>query len=372
MKVIFVGYNYIVDYDSPEKWIERIKPTVGVLESLSRHCEVKYVGLINYTGSFMQNGVEYHFLPSKKRKPRFPIQFHRAIKKLRPDIVVVLGLRYPLQIMQLRRSLNKEIKIVARHHADAPPTGIKRKLQRLADNCIDAYLFTTDWHAMQWMDAGIIKSKNKIHEVFEASTDFNRQDKKLCKENIGMKGENNCLWVGRLNQNKDPITVLNGFEKYLSIYPEARLYMIFQEDDLLNDVAKRIKESPVLRNAVFLQGPVEYNKLPEWYSAADFFISGSHREGGSFALLEAMACGCIPIVTAIPASLKSIDNGKYGFSFEPGNADDLAGKLIAASKFSKKEFSLAVETYFKENLSSQAIADGLYEVLKKITSEIKS
>ena len=181
-----------------------------------------------------------------------------------------------------------------------------------------------------------------------------------------MKGEHNFLWVGRLNQNKDPITVLTGFEKYLAIHPEAHLYMIFQEADLLETVTIKIKESPLLRDAVFLKGAVEYKKLPEWYSAAGFFISGSHREGGSFSLLEAMACGCIPIVTAIPASLKSIDNGKYGFSFEPGNSDDLAQKLLTASKISKKDFSAAIEMYFKEKLSSKAIADRLYEILKEL------
>ncbi|HVT84723.1 MAG TPA: glycosyltransferase family 4 protein [Chitinophagaceae bacterium] len=369
MKIVFVAYNYLAEYNLPEAWIERIKPFAGVMESLGHNCKVIYAGLINYTGTFLQNGVEYHFLPSKKRKPRFPIQFHREIKKLQPDVVVVMGLQYPLQIMQLRRSLNKKIKIVARHHADTPPIGIKRKLQQMSDNCIDAYLFTTDWHAGQWIEAGIIRNKNKIHEVFEASTDFSRQNKNLSKEKTGMTGENNFLWVGRLNQNKDPITVLTGFEKYLAIYPEAHLYMIFQEDDLLETITKKIKESSTLRDAVFLQGAVAYNKLEEWYSAADFFISGSHREGGSFALLEAMACGCIPIVTAIPASLKSIDNGKYGFSFEPGNSDDLAQKFLTASKISKKDFSLEVEKYFKEKLSSKAIADRLFEILKELQSK---
>lgn len=369
MKVVFVGYNYIADYSFPEKWLERIKPTVGVLESLSRYCEVKYAGLINYTGNFTKNGVAYHFLPSKERKPRFPIQFHKEIKKLQPDIIVILGLRYPLQIMQLRRSLNKRIKIIARHHADAPPTGIKRTLQQVTDRCIDAYLFTTDWHGKQWIDAGIIRNKEKIHEVFEASTDFCKQDKKLSKEKAGMTGEDNFLWVGRLNQNKDPITVLTGFEKYLSVYPDAHLYMIFQENDLLKEVIEKIKESSLLSNAVFLQGTVEYNKLAEWYSAADFFISGSHREGGSFALLEAMACGCIPIVTSIPASLKSIDDGKYGFSFMPGNPDDLAEKLLKATKVSKEDFSASVETHFKKNLSSKAIADRIYEIINALQSK---
>src|SRR6185295_9527018 len=142
-------------------------------------------------GGFYQNGVEYHFLPSTKKKPRFPFHFHKTIKSLEPDIVIVLGLHFPLQLLQLRRVLDKKTKIIARHHADAPPKGIRKLLQGMADHSIDAYLFTSAWHAQGWVDAGIIKNKNKIHEVFEASTDFTRQDKELSKLKTGMKGNDN-------------------------------------------------------------------------------------------------------------------------------------------------------------------------------------
>jgi glycosyltransferase involved in cell wall biosynthesis len=369
MKVVFVAYNYLADYSSPEAWIERIRPFAGVMESLSRNCKVIYVGQINYTGTFLQNGVEYHLLTSNKRKPRFPVYFHKVIKKLQPDIVVVLGLRYPLQILQLRRTLDKKIKIIGRHHADNPPTGFRKTLQAFADRCIDGYLFSTWAHAKKWLKQGIIKDESKIYELFEASSDFTRLDKNQSKLKTGMNGEYNFLWVGRLDANKDPLTILRGFEKYLSVNPEARLHMIYQKDELLQEMREYIFKSSLLQNTVFLHGFIPYNELQSWYSAADFFISGSHYEGGSFALLEAMACGCIPIVTAIPASLKSIDDGKYGFSFKAGNADDLAEKLSVAGKVSKKEFSAALEIHFKEKLSSKAIADRLYEILIKLQSE---
>jgi len=68
----------------------------------------------------------------------------------------------------------------------------------------------------------------------------------------------------------------------------------------LQEVNDTIKQSPVLWKAVSLKGKIDNDELSAWYSAADFYISGSHSEGGSYALLEAMACGCIPIVTSIP------------------------------------------------------------------------
>ncbi len=366
MKIVFIAYNHLPGYHSPEQWIKRIKPFAGVMESLSRYCQVYYAGQINYAGIWSQDGVEYHFLQSSKMRSRVPFHLHQTIKKLRPDIVIVLGLHFPLEILQLRWSLGKKVKIIARHHADSPPGGIRKILLRIADHYVNAYLFTTQWHAGEWVDARIIRNRNKIHELFEASTDFTREDKEQSKKKTGMRGDHNFLWVGRLNENKDPITVLAGFEKYLSENPVARLHMIFQEDDLLPAVRSKIRKSSWLSNAVHLHGLIDYNELPAWYSAADFFISGSHREGGSYALLEAMACGCIPVVTAIPASLKTICNDKYGLSYKAGNVDELADKLSMAGKLSKVEFSANIETYFKKELSSQAIAGKLYRIVENL------
>ena len=36
------------------------------------------------------------------------------------------------------------------------------------------------------------------------------------------------------------------------------------------------------------------------YSAADLFVVGSHHQGSGYALMEACACGAVPVVTAIP------------------------------------------------------------------------
>ncbi len=366
MKVVMIAYDYFPAYHSPGEWIKRIGPIAGLMESLSRKCKVLYAGRINFSGVYSQNGVDYHFISTVKRRTRFPFAFHRAIKKLEPDIVMVLGLHFPLQVLQLRRNLNKKIQIVARHHGDKPPGGIKRWVQRKTDRCVDAYLFTTLLHAGDWIDAGIIRDEKKIHEVFEASTDFIPQSKAESKEKTGMKTGHHFLWVGRFNKNKDPLTVLSGFEKYATTDPSARLHMIFQETGLLEEVKSLISKSKWLQDAVLLHGFIPYDELPVWYSAADFYISGSHREGGSYALMEAMACGCLPIVTAIPASLKTIGHGKFGLSFEPGNGDELAAKLVEAVNIYNKDLYKSILTYFKENLSSPAIAAKMFSVFETL------
>ena len=39
---------------------------------------------------------------------------------------------------------------------------------------------------------------------------------------------------------------------------------------------------------------------PPFFSAADLFVVGSHHEGSGYALMEACACGAVPVVTDIP------------------------------------------------------------------------
>ena len=78
--------------------------------------------------------------------------------------------------------------------------------------------------------------------------------------------------------------------------------MLFGEKDLLEEIEKFIAESLRLKDKVHLVGKRSHDELESWFSAADYYISSSHREGGSYALTEAMACGCIPIVTSIPSS----------------------------------------------------------------------
>ena len=128
-----------------------------------------------------------------------------------------------------------------------------------------------------------------------------------CKNKLAVTGENNFLWVGRLNENKDPVTIIKAFQQLLLQQPDVKLYMIYQQDDLLSAINKLVNNNERLHSAVRLVGSQTKEQLIEWYHACDFFILGSHKEGSGYALLEAMHAGCIPLVTNIPSFKKIID-----------------------------------------------------------------
>ena len=342
---------------------------LGYASFMNNRIDITIIEHINYEGELINNGVRYQFFKAKKGFFYLYRQTIRYIKKERPDILYVQGLVFPFQVILLRVFLGKKYTIVVQHHGGGPFSGIKKIFQRIADKCIDAYVFTAIGNVAPWKASGIIKKDARCFEILEGSTDFKQQDKLLSREKINISGDPLILWVGRLNKNKDPLTVLEGFKKYVQQVPGVRLYMIYQEDDLLDEIKKYIAEDKSLQDSVYLQGKVSHEELPYWFSAADLFVSGSHSEGSGYALLEAMACGCIPVVTAIPSFKKITIYGEYGYLFEPGNDESLYTALIKAGATDKEDLSKKITAHFAKELSFNSIAEKLYRLCIKLTAK---
>jgi glycosyltransferase involved in cell wall biosynthesis len=262
--------------------------------------------------------------------------------------------------------LPQKTKIIVQHHGEKPFGGIKKMVQKIANHYVSFYLFTSVENAEEFIKNKIIPGKNKCIEILEASTFYMQRNKVQCRHKLCLRNSPIFLWVGRLNLNKDPFTVLNAFEKYVCSYPEARLFMIYQTEDLLQEIQKRLEESYLLNNSVILVGRVDHVELENWFNAADFYISASHKEGSGYALIEAMACGCIPILTSIPSFKKITANGKFGFLFEPGNPESLLKVLLNLKSINKEEMSASVVNHFNQSLSFKSIADDLFKVCEKL------
>jgi glycosyltransferase involved in cell wall biosynthesis len=361
MKIVFLNYNILSQFRSPLEWIMKIAPSTGIMQILAEKAEIHYFIRIGYVGYHFHNGIHYHFMPRRVCGKLFPFNLHQAIKEIKPEAVIVFGLHFPFQILQLKRYIAPHTKIIAEHHANKPFGGIKILAQKIADNYIDAYHFTTIENAEEWINANLIKDRNKCKTISLASTNFIRKEKTTAKQITGMHHSINFLFVGRLNENKDPVSILLAFEKYAKKHSNAALHFIFQTNELLPELQKIISRNISLSSNVVLHGEKKYSELEIWYSAADFIISASHREGGSFVLIEAMACGCIPIVSNIPSSLKIINNGNAGLYFKAGNIISLHHALEQATALNTIEFSKKIENYFKENFSFRTIAEELYQ-----------
>ncbi len=365
IKLIDCSFDFLPEFDRPAAVIKEHEAGFGYTEFIRERAEVIAIEHTGFEGEEMVKGIRYRFFRGGSRFTHIPLKALHYIKRQQPGIIMVQGLIFPLQVIALRLKMGRECPIIVQHHGEKPFTGIKRRLQRIADKCITAYLFTAQGNATAWIDNHIIPGYDKCYELLEASTYFEPRDKAAARQKTGITGDHNFLWVGRLNDNKGPLTVMQGFEKYLAINPQAKLYLIYQEEELLPAIKIMIRNSGALKDAVYLRGRVPHTELPDWYSAADFYISGSREEGSGFALLEAMACGCIPVVTDIPSFRKITGCGKFGFLYEAGNPLQLLKLLISLGTIDRKKLSDAIAGHFSAELSFKAIADKLFLIINQ-------
>ena len=164
----------------------------------------------------------------------------------------------------------------------------------------------------------------------DASSDFRPRDPAAERAITGLWGAPALLWVGHLDANKDPLTVLDGVARAVPQLPGLQLWMCFGQAPLMPAVQARLQD-PRLQGRVHLLGRVPHGQVEALMSAADFLVQGSHREGSGYSLIEALACGLPPVVSDIPSFrslLGSLPAEGAAALWPVGDAAALAAALV--------------------------------------------
>ena len=359
LKLLVVNFAYDQGMPNAQAQLEKHASTDQWIQALQKEglaiecCKRFHSNLV-----LKQHGVTYYFRNDgfEAQLPYWypAIPFIRFILSRQPDIVHVHGTHFPLQTFFLKLLAPKKTKIVVQHHGGLEEQGIKSWIKKKFLGFADGFFFTSlqqgeSWFKNSWR-------KKQIFSVMEGSTQFQPMAKQKAIAALGLTGSPKLVWIGRLYENKDPLTVLDGFELFCKKYPQARLYMIYHTTDLLAAVKAKIKTSPFLERAVSLVGSCSSQEVEQYLNAADYFVLGSHYEGSGYALCEAIACGCIPVVTNIPSFQMMTNGGSFGGLWEPGNAQAFYRTLLQVVAKDQQTESEKALAYFASSLSFSAIA----------------
>jgi glycosyltransferase involved in cell wall biosynthesis len=229
---------------------------------------------------------------------------------------------------------------------------VKRALMRAPD----AFFFSAAEQAKAWQRAGLIRADQTVYQVLEASTAMRPVEQAAARRETGIDGDPAVLWVGRLNENKSPLTVLDGFARSLERLPDAVLTMIYGSDDLLPSVQQRLRASARLQGHVRLVGSIPHERMSAFYSAADLFVLGSHHEGSGYALIEACACGLPPVVTDIPTFRIITAEGSIGALWATDDAAACSRALVSTASRDRRTLRQQVVNHFERVLSWTAVS----------------
>ena len=79
-------------------------------------------------------------------------------------------------------------------------------------------------------------------------------------------------------------------------------------------------------------GSVPHDKIADFLSAADIYVSTSFSDGTSASLLEAMACNLAPVVTQIDGNKEWVTDSGNGLLVPVANSQKLAEKILLLAK----------------------------------------
>jgi glycosyltransferase involved in cell wall biosynthesis len=361
VKIVQVNYAYAAQISDHAALLDTYDTLTGWSEAVTgAGADVSVVQAFHYDARLSCNGIDYVFCADQRLSdgsfsPRWrrPRTLEAAVAAARPDVVHVNSLDFAPEIWLLRRTLPPEVALVVQDHASAVPRSfsLKGAVRRRLLGAADAFLFTASEQSLPWRTHGFISERQRVYSVLESSTTLSPMDRETARSISRMQGNPSILWVGRLNAGKDPMTVLQGFETALDSLPNATLTMVYGEDDLLAAVRRRVSESPSLTRSVRLVGLVPHRQMAAFYCAADLFVLGSAHEGSGYSLIEACACGVLPVVTNIPSFQVITDKGAIGVLWQHGDASACAQAIVDAARRDLADERRRVLHHFDHQLS---------------------
>jgi len=330
---------------------------VDVAESASKSgSDVSVVQASARSEHLERNGVHYYLLPFNDASARnaCSAEYRGLLRSLAPDVFHVHGLDFPQQVSSLAE-MRSGAPIILQDHASRPPRIWRRASVRRGMSVAAGVAFCSLAQARPFAAAGLIGASTRVYEIPESTSRFAPADRDDARRATGVEGYPAVLWVGHLNANKDPLTVLEGISASIRELPQLRFYCCFGDAPLLRAVQRRIASDNRLRDRVHLLGRLPHERIELLMRAADIFVLGSHQEGSGYSLIEALACGLPPAVTDIPSFRSLTHAGSVGELWPCGDSRALCRALLSIAHRSGSEQRAAVRAHFERELSSNAL-----------------
>lgn len=152
-------------------------------------------------------------------------------------------------------------------------------------------------------------------------TKNNLEARRNLREQYGISEDDRLLlYVGRISQEKQIERLTTYIEKRMPLWSQIH-FMLVGDGPASGKVKGIIEESPH-KDRIHYIGPVRMENVPQYYAAADLFLSASQSETQGLTYFEALASG-LPLLVQEDACLDGVLNEENGISFHDETSFDL-------------------------------------------------
>lgn len=297
-----------------------------------KRIHVDFVVHTNEIGSseeaFKKYGCRIFKLP---RAGQHPIQYYRKLRyiinKGKYDIVHRHGDASVAFVgLMVAKHAGVKVRIMHSHNNDWRHY-LVHKLLRPLILYYATDLFACSKDAGEWM-YGFQPFKVMNNGIDTVRFQYNEDDRKRYRQELGLTEKNVLINVGRLAYQKNQSWIIKLAEK---IKEENIIILIVGDGPLEGELRREIKEKNI-GNKVKLLGARD--DIPELLSASDIAILPSHYEGLGIALVEAQ-CSGLPCI----ASKKVAHEVDFGaVSFVDLSYDEWEGKIVELINIPKESY----------------------------------
>ena len=357
LHVVQIGFFLDLEERAPEQLMRDWWPLVDTAEMVARTgVRVTVIQACARTEVFFRNGVSYHFLARERTAATLAQsgEFVHLMRTLRADVLHVHGLSFPQEVLALSQNW-PDIPILLQDHANGVPRLWRRRVHHQAMSRVAGVTFCALDQAKPFRRAGLLKPHVSVFEIPECSSRFVPGEQTAARALTGLQADPALLWVGHLDSNKDPLTVLAAIAEASEGLPDLQLFCCFGKAPLLREVERRIAQDARLSGRVHLLGKVPHERVETLMQAADLFVLGSHHEGSGCSLIEALACGLAPLVTAIPSFRALTGDGEVGALWSCDQSAELCRALLTMGVRANRPSRDEVRAHFDRELSFVAV-----------------
>ena len=364
-------------------------------KALSKGSEVKVVSSSgpNQTGESEIEGIKIkrfnYFFPRKLQKlSYFPGGIPEQIKKKK-----FAKLQVPLFLLSFFFKAYKESKdcdIIDSHWAlsgfigylvkllrrkpliitireNDPKIATSNFLFRLAIRKADAIITNNDNYVNVIMNE--TGRKNKVIKIHRGTSErFKPMNKEECRKKLSLPKGKIGIFVGSMIKRKGPDLIVDSLIKIFKDNDD--LFFIFIGGGVLKDpLYKKVKEHGYEKRCLFI-GKTNFEEIPIWLNASDFFVLPTKADGTPNVIKEAMSCGLPVISTNVGGVPDIMRNKENGFLIEYGDLDALTRSIseIIQGNTTKKMGEVALSTIkegeYNWNSCSQSYLKLYHSLLK--------
>ncbi|MCM8808229.1 MAG: glycosyltransferase family 4 protein, partial [Candidatus Omnitrophica bacterium] len=197
------------------------------------------------------------------------------------------------------------------------------------------------------------------------SGNFNIVDRFLTRKKLNLPTQKRILLnVANLVPIKGHKYLIEAM-KIVSRKRDDAICVIVGDGPLKSELEKlTIKEG--LEKRIIFTGAKPHEEIPFWMNAADIFVLPSLSEGNPTVMFEALGVGLPFVGTAVGGVPEIITSEDYGLLCKPGDAKDLAEKILIALE---KEWDREKIRKYAEQFTWDNIAKRVVKVYERIIYE---